>query len=95
MVKGEDAQLNAHSWRTQKLSFRNTALLEVLQAVERHFDVDFDTSEASLNSCSYTSNFEQEELENILEAMATSFGISFAKENTDEYKVIGKGINCN
>ena len=82
MIEGEDELLNAHSWRTRQLRFRNTPLIDVLEALERHFNVDFDTASADLSKCNYTSNFEEEQLDNILEAMAISFGFSFT--STDD-----------
>ena len=85
-----DETQNAHSWRTQQLRFRNTPMSEVLNALERHFDIAFEVEDAMLKKCNYTSNFEEEELDNILAAIELSFNLSFSATTNQNIKVSGK-----
>lgn len=90
MHKIADETQNAHSWRTQQLRFRNTPMPEVLAALERHFDIAFEVEDAMLRKCNYTSNFEEEELTNILAAIELSFNLSFSPTDGQQIIVSGK-----
>ncbi len=70
MNKLEDTGLNAHSWRTNRLEFRNAPLGDVLEAVERHYKVELELQNPTIRNCRVTSSFEKASLEEVLQTLS-------------------------
>jgi ferric-dicitrate binding protein FerR (iron transport regulator) len=84
---------NVLAWKTKQLNFENQALSEVLPILERYYGIAIEGSESLLN-CHYTGNFEQAELEEVLNTIAFTFpnGMNIEKTN-DKYILTGQGCD--
>ncbi len=93
VLKGEDTFLNANSWRTQELKFRNNSLSEIINAIERHYEIKCNTRKLKSADCPYTTNFSNEQLDTVFEILETAFGLNIEKINPNQYKFSG-GKTC-
>lgn len=85
-------QENADAWKTQKLSFDDEKLSEVVAALERYFGVDIEASNPALLDCPYTSSFDQPDLDAILTVIGSTIGFEVSKTE-GRYVLSGKGCN--
>lgn len=83
--------LNAQSWRTQRLAFRNTPLNEALACLERHFNVELKLSNGELADCGITMEFEDFTLSEVFKAFELIFNLQ-VQEMGDVYWL--KGGRC-
>ena len=90
--KKKVADLNAQSWRTNELNFRNTALDEILLAVERHYKVQIDHNNPALLKCQLTFTFGEEDLKSVLQVLELNFNTKISKVSDDLYRI--DGGNC-
>lgn len=73
MQAQEEPGLNAHSWRTRRLRFRDIPLSEALTFLERHFKVELKLANEDLSDCSITMEFENATLDEVLETFELIF----------------------
>ena len=81
--------LNAASWKNQKLTFWNTYLPEVIDDLERHFSVEFDFSKSSILDCQLTLNFTNETVEEAIETLKTALGVEINQIGANKYEAAG------
>ena len=67
--------LNAQSWRTQRLQFRDMPLKEALNCLERHFKVDLKLANGEIADCSITTKFDNVSLPEVFEAFKLIFDV--------------------
>lgn len=92
-------EANADAWKTQKLSFDDEKMLQVVAALERYFGVEIEAANPALLECPYTTTTafepqagEQLDLDAILTVIGTTIGFEFS--NTDgRYLLSGKGCH--
>ncbi len=84
---------NADAWKTQKLNFDDEKLAQVINTLERYFDVEIEAANPALLVCPYTSSFEQPDLESILTVIGTTIGFEFTKTKEGQYVLSGKGCS--
>lgn len=88
LLDREDRQLEvknvskeeAISWKEGKLVFRETALEEVLEDLERKYDVQFDVRSEALYDYLYTGTFDNLAIEEVLQVLKISSPIEYKKE---------------
>jgi len=90
VVKETKIKKNADSWKTNQLSFENVPLAEVLESLERHFNVEIKTTNKDLLKCHFTGDYRNPKLEQILEVLEFGINLNVKKEN-NKYLVGGKG----
>jgi transmembrane sensor len=81
---------NAIAWKTQLLHFDNTSLKDLIEVLERHFDVEIKSENAAVLNCHFTGRFEQPQLQQIFDAVAFSTEVEIKKVDK-QYILIGKG----
>ncbi len=93
-VTGNTA-LNELSWRTNKMTFRNTTLFNVKKALENHFGIELAIQNKALLACPFSANFDlnEQSLRDILKAIKVVFQVEEIKSEANIYEVIGG--NCN
>ena len=90
VVKETKVKKNADSWKTNQLNFENVPLVEVLESLERHFNVKIETANRDLLKCHFTGDYRNPELEQIFQVL--EFGIDLkVKKEKDRYLLEGKG----
>jgi transmembrane sensor len=60
----KETTLNAHSWRTQRLVFRDTPIKDAISDLERYYKVNI---EHKGSNCSFSGIFDDEKLDDVLE----------------------------
>jgi transmembrane sensor len=70
---------NAIAWKTQLLHFDNTSLKDLIEVLERHFDVKIKSENAAILNCHFTGRFEQPQLQQIFDAVAFSTEVEIKK----------------
>ncbi len=84
--------LNALSWKTQELSFRNTPMSEVFSVLEAFFEVEIIMEESPLGNCPYTMPKRKADLDDILDTFIKLFKVEIVKNEVNQYVV--KGGDC-
>lgn len=83
---------NANSWRTGQLSFANSQMRDVKEALERYFDIKINTSDEKILNCHFTGVYQKPELDQILEVLKFSLEIEIEKQQ-NKFTLVGKGCN--
>ena len=83
---------NQLSWRTKLLNFDETPISSVLQTLEQSYDVKFIIDDLTVKDCPFTSRFDNEELDIILQTIAAVLELEIEKINSDTLRL--KGGNC-
>jgi len=92
LVKQKAISDNFLFWHTGKLSFKEQALGEVLNELEKQFDVKVQLLDASLASCPFTSSFDQPKVEDLLATIEGVFGMELIEKSKNNYQL--KGGSC-
>ncbi len=81
---------NADAWKTDRLDFDEALVKDIIQALERYFNVEIEVSDPRILACHYSANFSQPALPAALENLA--FGLGLQIEKTDGgYLLSGEG----
>ncbi len=89
-AKSEELDFNETYWLDQKLDFNNTSLNEVISILSVIFETTIELENPSAGSCVLMTSFERESLDQILQIIATSFGLEVEKKETG-YTLKGNG----
>jgi ferric-dicitrate binding protein FerR (iron transport regulator) len=81
---------NADAWKTQLLSFNETQMKDIIETLNRYFDVQIEVENPMILECHYSSAFPQPDIENILTVIGGTVGFEYSKDG-DRYLLIGKG----
>jgi hypothetical protein len=82
--------INYNSWLTGKIVFKNTKLKEVFTVLEKYFNVSVKAKNPKILNCEFTGEFENSDINEILEVLSVSFSLSFNQESKN-YLLSGKG----
>ncbi|MFK7809301.1 MAG: FecR family protein [Saprospiraceae bacterium] len=91
LSKLESTSKNYAAWHTRKLTFSNNTLAEALQQIEKVYAVKIKTENNALKQCPISSNFNQFEIDDLLENIGLLFGAEVKKEGTGNYVLVGGG----
>lgn len=81
---------NLMAWKNGHLAFQGTPLAQVVTSLERYFDVKIRVENPQLLKCRYTGTYDQPDLQEILDILSVSVGLSYKKQN-DQYTLLGQG----
>jgi ferric-dicitrate binding protein FerR (iron transport regulator) len=79
------------AWKEGKLIFKNTPVSEVLQTINRKFDVNIQPANKQLNRCTVTADFTNQSLTKALEVMCKLIEASYEQKGKE---IILKGKGC-
>ncbi len=89
-VKNLGQQLpNDVAWRTKKLEFVNTPVVEVLTQITKLYGVKFGLSNPDLKKCTFTSTFDNQKIETVLETLKTVLDIKIDQKSDVNYTLEG------
>lgn len=80
-IKNED--LNYNAWMTKLLTFRNTPLPQVFATLEEYFDVKITFDQRKASAISYTSDFEDPTLQDVLGEMKDVLNIDYKESGNN------------
>lgn len=86
--------LNAHSWRTRRLNFRDVPLGEVLHAIERHYSVELTLQNPEIRNCGVTTSFQEASLGEVLQTLSLIFSLEAEPVNGRSAGFLLKGGRC-
>jgi ferric-dicitrate binding protein FerR (iron transport regulator) len=89
VLKSEEESINAWSWHTGQLQFKSTPLLQVVEALNRHFDTQISLENSTLAHCRFTSNFHSATLEEVIEVLSATFGLNAISNKEGVYHLVG------
>lgn len=89
-IKNED--LNFLSWKTKQLMFDDTPMDQLINSLERHYNIKIDVEYAETLNCRFTGDFQKTEIENAIKVITRATGTSYT---INEGQYIIKGLGCN
>ena len=87
-----DKGLNIGGWVNKELHFNKTALSIIIDEIQEIYDVEIAVRNTALHNCPFSTEFNNETIENVLEVLKTGFGCEL-KKVTDQAFVL-KGGSC-
>lgn len=91
MEKNKEATKNSLAWKTEELVFDNMALGNVIETLERYFEIEIESDPKILN-CHYTGTFKKPKLDEVFNTIAFTFPTDLEIKKVDEkYILIGQG----
>ncbi len=87
----ENPSSNVASWIDGKLEFNDTSFDTVIRDLESHFEVSFEISNESINSCKITATFNRSSLLEVMETLESMLGIEMEEK---EGVIIVSGQGC-
>ena len=91
--KSKTAKRNAIAWINGKLSFKKSALSDVLNDVENYFNVSIVLENEALKTCPYTSLFNEPDLDSIIETISAVFDMQIKQEGSQNFTLSGGTCN--
>jgi len=82
---------NELSWENSRLQFESTPIKDVVSALNNHFGSNIFLKDTVLNSCRLNANFEDPQLNDILEMMRIAFSVEVTKTKSE---IIISGPGC-
>ncbi len=80
LTKESHSDLNLLPFRSNTLIFKQTPLIEVTIALDRHFDADISIADKTLADCPLTTTYTNDSLENILRFLSATFQIGVRRK---------------
>ncbi len=87
------AKLNAAAWKKGALRFDNTNLAEVVESLERYYDIDIEVDNPKIFNCILiiTGTYEKPILEELLEILEYTNGLKIERNADTIFSFSGKG----
>ncbi|MCB9231657.1 MAG: FecR domain-containing protein [Bacteroidia bacterium] len=85
-------EANGLSWHTKKLTFDDTNLSQAMLEIEKLYHIHTKIEAKELNNCKLSSVFDHQEVNEVLEIIATVYGAEV--EQVDDHNYILKGGSC-
>jgi ferric-dicitrate binding protein FerR (iron transport regulator) len=79
----EEIDQNIISWYNGKLTFKNTPLEQVIEDIERHFNLEIKLSNPDLSVCTFTSPFIDRDAAYVIQTLARAFDMKVSQEKKE------------
>jgi len=93
LQRTKQADMNHLAWHTRRLQFTKAPIPKVIRDIEATYDVTIDYEKTDIGSCTFSSRYENVEVQKILQDMSVVFG--FRIFTTQEGHYVLTGGNCN
>ncbi len=80
LSKSSNDDLNYAFWRSNKLTFRNTPLKEVVDALNNYYAAGISYENENIGRCRFTATFENDSLSAILEILSVTFQLEITQD---------------
>jgi len=84
--------INYLSWKTRKLTFRQTSLGEIASVLNRTYGVNIRFDNERLEDCPFTTTFDQQPVDSVMKVIQTAFNLEMEQDNNT---FIFSGNECN
>lgn len=68
-------------WMKRTLEFRQTPLAQVVQILEKNYQIDIRIENARVNNCTYTASFKDANIKHIMDMLMASFDFELLQQN--------------
>lgn len=82
---------NAWAWKSGRLQFEGQALKEVLQDLERYYEVKLQLQNPAIANCRFTGSFEHASLEGVLQVLSATLQLEYSKQDEQTFTINGQG----
>ncbi|WP_439183546.1 FecR family protein [Carboxylicivirga taeanensis] len=76
----QQPDLNASTWATNILSFKNTPLSEVIQELQNHYQVDINLQSKAIGNLRFSGRISEDNVSNALEIIALTLNLKIIKD---------------
>jgi len=83
---------NAMAWKNNKLSFSGTQIRQVVEDLERYFNVQMDVQNPAILNCTINGNYTNPKLQDILNVLSFSLDLD-VQRNENRIVITGEGCN--
>jgi len=83
---------NIGGWKTKEFRFNKQSIAEILDEIQREYDVKVVFRNRDLEKCSFTTNFDNDTIDDVVEVIATGLGCEVKKVNDTSFVL--KGGSC-
>ncbi|WP_339694734.1 FecR domain-containing protein [uncultured Roseivirga sp.] len=90
LSKKENSNGNFLAWKTGTLVFENTPMKQVMEDIANAYGIGYEFENIAFMNCPLTTRFENESIENVLQAIEALFDIEI-EENNGTYIIKGNG----
>jgi len=87
--KTKSTELNELAWHQKVLLFKGTPIPEVLNHLERTFNIDIQANTNALSQCTFSGRFPEPNPDQLLKAICNEFDIDLKKVNDGVYELSG------
>jgi len=89
------AKLNAAAWKKGALRFNNSQLADVVESLERYYDIDIKVSNNKIYNCIWnnTKTYKEPVLEDLLDLIEYTNGLKIKQTSATTFTFSGKGCN--
>lgn len=91
LVKAQKQQTNRMAWKTKVLEFDNTSISRAISLIEDVYGVNIEMTQPEIGNCRFTTTFDNETLEVVLETISSIFDIVIEEKQTNIYSLSGQG----
>jgi ferric-dicitrate binding protein FerR (iron transport regulator) len=84
--------INYLSWKTRKLTFRQTRLEEVADVLNRTYGINIRFDNEMLEDCPFNGTFDQQPVDSVMKVIQTAFTLNMDQDN-NTYIFSGSGCN--
>ncbi|MDM8160212.1 FecR family protein [Labilibaculum sp. K2S] len=86
-----EKNLNINSWLTRTLAFDDCPLQQVINDINNYYKADIRLDVKNMKNCRFSANFEEANLDSVLEIICLSFNLELIKDNNN---LTLKGDGC-
>jgi ferric-dicitrate binding protein FerR (iron transport regulator) len=94
IVRLSEPEPDALFWLSKKLNFKATPLKQVFKTLTKHYNIDFVFDEDVVQNCKLTAEFENDQIETILDVISATFSFQMELDNPNQFRVLGKKMGC-
>ena len=88
--QSENLDRNFLSWKTGELVFDDSPLGQLIDALEKHYNINIGVDNQQTLNCRFTGNFKETEIENTIKVITRAIGATY-KKNEDSYQIQSSG----
>lgn len=89
--KFDGSSSNAWAWQSGRIQFEGQPLAEVVQVLERYYNVQLQLQNEALANCRFTGSFEGAALEEVLQVLEATLQLEYTKQGSNAYTLRGQG----
>ena len=80
--KRKNKGVNAAAWKNRKLEFSNTKMKDVIESLERYFDISINAENPAILNCHFTGQYQNPKIEQIMDIIKFVLNVDIEKEAT-------------